>query len=235
MRRSHLLLALAVFALLATSGCRRSVPLQNGGNLLTLTNLRAHGNQLTSINEWRGRVIIPACTPVRVRRARGRQIIFDAAGTRYRYIIHRSSRLPVQTHLQHYFGMQCPKLDQMSPIDRQGVQTGLPAIGMSRAGVIAALGYPPDHETPDLNMPVWTFWGNSGRVRVHFQGDTVAQIEGMAGVQQVPPAQQLPAGTATATAGSQTPTQQQPAQQTSGSVEIVEHGEGDGPEVVQQQ
>jgi hypothetical protein len=238
MSRTHILFAVAAFVLLSSTGCRRSVPLENGGNLLTLTNLRARGNQLTSINEWRGHVIIPACTPVLVRRARGREIIFDAAGTRYRYIIHRSSRLPVQTHLQHYFGTQCPKLDQMTPVDAQGVQTGMPAIGMSKAGVIAALGYPPDHETPDLNMPAWTFWGSSGRVVVHFQGDTVASIDGMPGVQQVPPAQTLPAGTATATAGSQTPVQQtQPAQDDGGGggIEIVEHGEGDGPEVVQQQ
>ncbi len=240
MRRPYLLFAFAAFVLLCTGGCRRSVPLENGGNLLTLTNLRAHGTQLTSINEWRGSVMIPACTPVLVRRARGREIIFDAAGTRYRYVIHRASRLPVQTHLQHYFGTQCPKMDQMSAVDRQGVQTGLPAIGMSRAGVIAALGYPPDHETPDLNMPAWTFWGSSGRVVVHFNGDTVASIDGMPGQQVAPPAQTLPAGTATTTAGGQAPVQQtsEPTAQGSGSgggIEIVEHGEEDGPQVVQQQ
>jgi hypothetical protein len=233
MRHTQLFLLLALLLLLPLStGCRRGAPLPNNGNLLTLTNLRVHGNQLSSINEWRGRTVLPACTPVLVRAARGRQIAFDANGTRYRYIIHRTSRLNVQTHLQHYFGTECPKLDQMTAADRQGVQTALPVVGMSRAGVIAALGYPPDHVTPDLNAPSWTFWGDPGRVVVHFAGETVARIDGLVGQPMVAPTQTLPAGTATATAGGQAPATNTAPANTNGGIEVVEHGEGH--EVVQQ-
>jgi len=234
MRHTTLCLLFVAIALSLSTGCRRSVPLQNDGNLLTLTNLRARGNQLTSINEWRGRTIIPACTPVLVRAARGREIVFDAAGTRYRYVIHRTSRLPVQTHLERYFGTECPKLDQMSAADLQGVQTGLPVVGMSRMGVVAALGYPPDHTTPDINGPQWRFWGEPGAVIVHFQGDTVSFIEGMGANVGAPPAQQLPAGTATTTVGGQQPVTNTapPPNNGGGGIEVVEHGEGH--EVVEQ-
>jgi hypothetical protein len=234
MRHSILLFAFLSLLLLVPTGCGSSAPLPNGGNLLTLTNLRNRGNQLTSINEWRGRTIIPACTPVLVTMARGREIRFSAGGTQYRYVIHRTSRLPVETHLAHYFGTDCPKLDQMSAVDQMGVQTGIPTIGMSRAGVVIAAGYPPEHRTPSLDQPAWTFWGDPGRVVVHFQGDAVAFVEGLGNVPP-PQAQALPAGTATNTTGGQVTHTAQPANQTEGGggIDIVEHGEG-GHEVVEQ-
>ena len=231
----HFTYGLAVFSLLTIlAGCGSSAPLPNGGNLLTLTNLRARGNQLTSINEWRGRTIIPACTPVQVTSVRGRQILFTMAGTRYRYVIHRTSRLPVQVHFERYFGVACPKLDQMSAVDQQGVRLGLPAVGMTRAGVVTALGYPPDHRTPALEGGAWTFWGNPGSVVVYFQGDTVAQIEGLPQIPGVAPSQVLPAGAATQTVGGQvTVTHTAQPVDTGGGIEIVEHGEG-GHVVVEQ-
>ena len=141
-------------------------------------NLRAHGREITSINDWDYTTILPICTPVRLLQARGRRIVFEANGQRYRYTIHRSSRIDLMTHLNRTFASPCPDIRTMSPVDQQGIQTAQPYVGMSRQGVVLALGYPPDSKTPTLEQSPWTYWGQRGEVQVHFNGDTVAQVTG---------------------------------------------------------
>jgi hypothetical protein len=144
----------------------------------TQTNLRFRGREATSVNEWRGRTILPVCTPAQVTRARGREIRFLVNGERHSYVIHRSSRVPVDAEVNRLFGMGCPDLAAMSPADQAGIQQGRPYIGMSKAGVVIALGYPPDSRTPSLDQSPWTYWGEHGNVQVHFQGDVVMSVQG---------------------------------------------------------
>ncbi|MGD8280688.1 MAG: hypothetical protein PVF69_06005 [Gemmatimonadota bacterium] len=157
-------------------------------------NLRAHGREITSINEFRYQTVVPMCTPVKLIAARGRRIVFDALGQRYRYTIHRSSRIPLMTHLNRTFASPCPDISTMSAIDQQGIRTATPLVGMSKQGVVFALGYPPDHKTPTLDQSPWTYWGLRGEVQVHFNGDVVSQVTGnpsepavIAAAQTLPP------------------------------------------------
>jgi hypothetical protein len=41
---------------------------------------------------------------------------------------------------------------------RDAVRAGKVAIGMSKEQVLAALGYPPMHQTPSLDAPQWKYW-----------------------------------------------------------------------------
>ena len=49
-------------------------------------------------------------------------------------------------------------LEQFSEIDRQGIAQAKSLVGMTKAGVTAALGYPAKHRTPSLEANEWTYW-----------------------------------------------------------------------------
>lgn len=54
-------------------------------------------------------------------------------------------------------------LTGLSKLDQQGVKQGKALKGMSKAGVMAALGYPAAHATPSLDADKWTYWRNRFR------------------------------------------------------------------------
>ena len=164
---------------LVLSGCRAQYVLENPDQQLYLqTNLRAnaHGH-ITSVLSWRGTEVVAICIPVKVDLVRKREIRFhDDSGKQYRYILHRSTRLSVEDHLERYFAASCP-VDVMEPADAQGIHQGTARGGMSRTGVLYALGYPPEHRTPSLSDDEWVYWGTKGHVTVHFMNDRVVTVE----------------------------------------------------------
>lgn len=54
----------------------------------------------------------------------------------------------------------------LSALDQKGVQKGKALKGMTKKGVMTALGYPASHETPSLNDSQWKFWRNRFRTVV---------------------------------------------------------------------
>lgn len=53
--------------------------------------------------------------------------------------------------------------------DREGVRQGIAMAGMTKKGVMTALGYPATHRTPTLEDNKWTYWRNRFRTLVvHF-------------------------------------------------------------------
>jgi len=61
-----------------------------------------------------------------------------------------------------YFGKACDKakMQKLSAVDQEGIRTGRPQVGMSRDGVLFAMGRPPIHANPDLKAPEWRYWKN---------------------------------------------------------------------------
>ena len=171
---------LAGFVLSASScGGGTEYVIQGNAQLVLLTNLRvdARGNA-TSLQAWRGTSVLPICTPVTVTLVRDREIRFQVTGTNRtnRYVLHRSTALPIEDHVNRYFGGACANVAAMSPADQSGIQQGRPMPGMTREGVILAVGYPPEHRTPSLDAPVWTYWGEAGEVQVQFDGNVVVNV-----------------------------------------------------------
>jgi len=68
----------------------------------------------------------------------------------------------VAQHLLKYFGSSCSAADveSLSKSDQDGIRKGVASPGMTRQGVIYAMGYPPPHVTPDLDAKEWTYWKN---------------------------------------------------------------------------
>jgi hypothetical protein len=70
--------------------------------------------------------------------------------------------------------------EDLSEVDRQGIEAGEARVGMSKLGVEIALGHPPMHRTPSLEDNRWTYWKDRRRLCVVEFDDSgkVARITG---------------------------------------------------------
>jgi hypothetical protein len=61
--------------------------------------------------------------------------------------------------------------------EQKAIQAGEVVVGMRKAAVLAALGYPPKHKTPSLDLNHWQYWQSRfDTIIVYFNQDRVAQI-----------------------------------------------------------
>lgn len=107
--------------------------------------------------------LIPVCTPVAVTRSHRSAIWFRVPGSKveYRYQnVNSANPRPFREHLAMVFGPRCPReeIDRLDEVDRRHIEAGTVGPGMTRAGVIFAIGYPPEFRTPDLQADTWTYW-----------------------------------------------------------------------------
>ncbi len=73
--------------------------------------------------------------------------------------------MPVTQYLELITSPTPVSLDGLSELDRKGIGTGQALLGMSKEGVLAALGYPARHKTPSLESPSWIYWTNRFKSR----------------------------------------------------------------------
>ena len=65
-------------------------------------------------------------------------------------------------------------LDKLSENDRKGIKDGLASVGMTKDGVMMALGYPATHKTPSPAGNRWIYWTNRfGTIAVSFDGQGI--------------------------------------------------------------
>lgn len=68
-------------------------------------------------------------------------------------------------------------LSKFNADEKAAILAGEVRKGMSKKAVLAAIGYPPQHETPSLDGDSWTFWANRyNRFIVRFKNGKVDQI-----------------------------------------------------------
>ena len=78
------------------------------------------------------------------------------------------------------FSKRKTDLSSFTETERQNIITGSAFSGMSKKGVILALGYPPVHRTPSLNNPIWRYWKNKfGTFTLQFQDDEIIELKGI--------------------------------------------------------
>lgn len=160
-------------------------PAQVGGaaaQTVLLTNLHADGRGViwsANYTNPPGGSTVPICTPVRIDAMNRREIRFTTLTDhrRYRFVLHRSARSTIQEQMQRYFGPACPDIASLSPEDQAGIQNGQVYQGMTKQGVILALGYPPENITPSLEADVWRYYSNRfNRFEVYFTNGVVSGI-----------------------------------------------------------
>jgi outer membrane protein assembly factor BamE (lipoprotein component of BamABCDE complex) len=186
MRRSIALTAVVV----ALAGCRHAsssatqLALVRGDTLYTLTNLHFDPRKpvLYSTNFQLGS-LIPMCTKVVVNEQSGSKIVFTAVSTNVRYdYLWRDKSTPegLGTNFTRYFGPACNSavVKTMSDIDQTGIRQGQALVGMTKQGVIYAIGYPPTSQTGSTDLDQWRYWHSRFKTfLVFFDGGKVTGMK----------------------------------------------------------
>jgi hypothetical protein len=91
--------------------------------------------------------------------------------------IKKYSGSDVSGYFLKMFSKDKTDLSSFTEKERQYILIGRVLSGMSKKGVILALGYPPVHKTPSLNNPIWHYWnGKLGTFTVQFLNDKTIEL-----------------------------------------------------------
>jgi hypothetical protein len=168
MRVVHGFLAFACLAL-ACAGSQplvtpSGVDLTTAPVVYTLVNLHPDDERarLYAVN-YQQPGLIPVCSEVKILGLKSNQMRFQVvkSGKEYSYINHKEAAgEPFNAHLLRFFGPECDRkgIDRLNAADKAGVKAGTVSAGMTKQGVIFAVGYPPKNRTPDLTSNEWTYW-----------------------------------------------------------------------------
>jgi tRNA A-37 threonylcarbamoyl transferase component Bud32 len=152
----------------------------SGAERYTMVNLHPRGDFLSTVNyQYAG--LIPLCTRVRIDARSRNRLSFTVlrGGARYEYNYHRSAG-SFDADIARVFGTTCNRgrARQLPALDQQGIRSGQALPGMTKDGVILAIGYPPPHRTPSLQSDAWRYWvGRSATMLVQFRDGRVVRIE----------------------------------------------------------
>jgi serine/threonine protein kinase len=155
-------------------------PLTPGGaDRYTLVNLHPDKTRLFDVN-YQESGFIPLCTRVRIDEQDKKLVRFTvlATGQRFEYVHHHV--IPdFQANVDRVFGYSCVRgrAAALSSLDQQGIREGHVLPGMTKEGVILAIGYPPEHATPSTASNDWRYWtGRFSTMIVQFQDGRVSNI-----------------------------------------------------------
>lgn len=123
--------------------------------------------------------LLPRCTPVTIVNFNKKRITFRLdSGVQYSWLFDKHVRADRAKHFGQFFVPQCDDLSALSEVDQQGIALGRAIVGMSKQGVLYAMGLPPDHKTPSLDMDLWTYWRNKFvSTTVRFENGAVVEVK----------------------------------------------------------
>ena len=91
--------------------------------------------------------------------------------------IKRYSGSDLSGYFLKMFSKDKTDLSSFTEKERQYILIGRVLSGMSKKGVILALGYPPVHRTSSLNNPIWRYWNSIlGTFTVQFLDDKTIEL-----------------------------------------------------------
>jgi hypothetical protein len=153
--------------------------------VVTLTNLHPDEprSRLFAVN-YQQDGLLPVCSEVALLERNEKRLVFIVVKTskQYEYYYHeKAAAEPFPDHLMRYFGTSCPRdeIAKLPELDRDCIEQGKALVGMSKRGVLLALGYPPRHVTPSLDSDRWLYWTNRfNKIAVVFRDGRVIAIQG---------------------------------------------------------
>jgi len=116
-------------------------------------------------NPGPGHVLFPVNTAVRVssfsrwRAGRGFFLTAVDEGKKIAYEFHKQRMgMTIDEYVKLITSPKQVSLKGLSKKDREGIRLGQARVGMSKKGVMMALGYPACHRTPSLEDGVYVYW-----------------------------------------------------------------------------
>ena len=142
-------------------------------------------NRLYSVNYQIPGGLIPWGTKVKMLKVSKKKIEFEdvTSNIRYTYFMHKRT-LKATTPLKHLTRIFIDDIDglkqkvkKLSHIDKQGIEEGRVLEGMSKEGVLIAIGPPPEFATPNpMKSSRWHYWYNRwGQFYVQFNNKGVVE------------------------------------------------------------
>ena len=133
------------------------------------------GSYANYTNPGDGHVIIPAGTKINITRKDRRGFFFshDFSGQQAFVEYHQGNMgMSMDTYIDLITSTSPVNLSRFSATDQRGIKEGRAIVGMSREGIMTALGYPAAHRTPSLDASRWIYWQNRFRtLAVDFGAD----------------------------------------------------------------
>jgi len=130
--------------------------------------LKASYANYTAAGRYHG--FLPVGTPMVIDFSGGMIKMYLEDGRRVDFIYSRRNMdMPMPDYVALISSEVPVSIDTFAGVDKQGIQQGKALVGMTKAGVMTALGYPATHKTPSPDSDSWVFWTNRwGTIRVDF-------------------------------------------------------------------
>jgi len=180
MKRSFIV-SLFIVSIFLFSGCVATQSKTRGSGAadnFVYTKYNIHGQQKTgtivnaSFANWtgpfQGHVVIPMNTKVVVTpQRRGFLILALNSGIKINFQFDENRMgMSQDQYIDLITSPQKVSFSSFSSIDLKGIDKGAALRGMSKNGVMAALGYPAAHKTPSLESSEWVYWNSKFGTRV---------------------------------------------------------------------
>ncbi len=187
-RRNVLSILLALVTAVLVSGCKKQMSLDDSAPGVGIDTSQIYYTQFSLFQEkntfrttnYRKGILIPINTAVTLQNMGSKEAEVRLADSGQILTIENVPKHTVddmQTAFSKILKPEKVDLHKFSATEKDAILAGRAVKGMSRDAVIAAIGYPPQHETPALSMNDWTYWKNRfDRFIVHFKNDKVESI-----------------------------------------------------------
>ncbi len=153
---------------------------KKGDTLQLLSNLHPdNAKRLLYTINYQQAGLLRVCEQVTVRKIGRKSMKFDYQGVGYEIVYDKHTKkagVSFQQVLHSFFGYKCDseKIASLSATDERGIDSGKPILGMSKDGVLFAMGRPAFHGTPSLDADYWLYWRNKfGRTGVQFDANGI--------------------------------------------------------------
>lgn len=116
-----------------------------------------------------GHVIIPAGTEINVTKHGWRGFVFTYDGGNKKVTFEFQKKrmgMSMDEYIAKITSPEPVKYNKLSKKDKKGIADGKAYKGMTKKGVMIALGYPAAHRTPSPDSNSWTYWTNRYRTLV---------------------------------------------------------------------
>ncbi|MBN1905695.1 MAG: outer membrane protein assembly factor BamE [Deltaproteobacteria bacterium] len=114
-------------------------------------------------NPGAGHKIVTVNTPVQIKSWKRKGFIIVNTETNEEIYFEYSEERMQMTAEEYLNKITSPAkvdLSKLSEKDLKGIKEGVASAGMTKDGVMMALGYPATHRTPSLESNTWVYWSN---------------------------------------------------------------------------